>query len=127
MNIWKAATAVLAVVVVALIVTLGLTMGADGEEPTTASADSSAELGCQLLTEIPEDGYAEDEADMEEAHRLSVIGMLGYLAAAQNDEYDDLEETMGVMMEAGTRLTMTSEEFPGQLEAALETCADHGF
>lgn len=126
-NGWVVSTIVLAVVSVVLAGALVVSWGGGDTEPSTTSAASSAELGCRLLDETPEDGYDEDAAGVADAHRLTVIGALGYLAGEQDDKYDDLADKLGELMNAAARLTLTEPEFPATLADARDACGEHGW
>lgn len=125
-NGWVVSTIVLAAVSVVLAGALIVSWSGDDTEPSTTSAARSAELGCRLLDETPDDGYGEDEAGVADARRLTVIGALGYLAGEQDDTYDDLADKLGELMNAAARLTLTEPEFPETLDAARDACGDHG-
>lgn len=119
-------TVVLAAVTVVLAIVLVGSAGGEADDPSTGSAAASAELGCRLLSELPDDGYG-DDAGLADAHRLTTIGSLGYLAGEQDDAYNDLAEKLGALMSAAASASLAEPGFPETLEAARDACGDHGF
>ena len=125
-SVWKVLTVLLAVAC-AVLAFLLLRPAAEAEGGPTASAESSAQLACDVLAEISP--MPESEADSDEAwvmvNETNLVRMAAMTAEAQDSSYVEFRKTLEAPAHAHARtFSMDSPEFHEALEAAQAACAD---
>lgn len=122
---WIVATCVLAVVAIALAVVV---LTADGDETVGTSADSSARAACELIGQVPEDGFemtGDGDDYPPDMSRLAASETLLLLASAEQDGYDDLYETVQKpRLVASQEFDATGDEFVDALADARDACGE---
>ncbi len=130
---WIAATGVLCLVALVLTAVL-ITQLASDSDKVGESADSSAQAACDLVGQVPEDGFemaSEDEDENGYPEGLARLGgaeTLAMLATSQGGDYDDLQEAIRKPRAvANEQFKATGDDFVDALADARAACADEGF
>lgn len=123
---WIAATGVLGVVVLVLVIAL-VTLASAGQR-VGESAEASAQGACDLIDQIPEDGFdlTEDagEADLD---RLGAAQILAALASSQDGGFDDLAKAIEKpRVVAAETFDTTGDDVVDALADARTACDDEG-
>lgn len=126
---WKVLTGVLAVACAVLVFLLlrptDEVEASEADLPATGSAESSAELACEVLraaSPVPDDQLDSDEAWVEQ-NRYATVTTLAMTAAAQDPALEKFEEAMRGPQQAQARtFSMEGPEFTEALDLAQRTC-----
>lgn len=128
--VWKVTTAVLAIVVVALVYLLSR------DSATTAMADTpegAAETACAMLASAKaQDTEGDEDETLILFGKLSLAQSFAFLAQAyageESTEYDWLSEVVRAPREVESQVfDHESEAVQEALQESVDTCADHGF
>ncbi|MDN5855442.1 MAG: hypothetical protein L0K86_21870 [Actinomycetia bacterium] len=128
---WIVAAGVLGLVAVILAAVLIWQLLSDNDT-VGESGESSAQAACDLIGQIPEDGFemaSEDEEDYPpNLARLGATEAVAMLATSQGDEYDDLYDAIRkARFVVNEQFDASSEDFVDALADARSACADVGF
>lgn len=126
-RLWPILTGLFAVIALALAGVLLWPSGeAEAEEPVLGSAQSTAELACQILEEVP---MTPVELDSQEYYEIQgqvlVVSSLGWLASAQDPAFSTFRSATQEPVSATNALhPVDSPEFTEAMDAAQAECAD---
>lgn len=127
-TVWIVVVCVLGVLVLAL--AASTIVLATGNDKAGESAAASATSACELIDQVPDDGFemlSGDDEPSPHMSRLAAAETLALLARDQDGDYKPLYETLreprGV---ASQEFDATSDEFVDALASARDACAEEG-
>lgn len=125
--VWKALTVLLAVACAVLGFLLLRSQQEGVGDGLTATADSSAALSCEILSEATAAGFTgnTDDENFIQMNRLTVAQTLAYTAAAHDPSFETFEEAMrGPRAVAAREFSTEGPKFDEALADAQAACED---
>ena len=119
---WMAATGVLAVCTIVLAVLLVVRSGSD--EPMAATAGSSARAACELIEQVPTDGFQLSKNEgMVPLSKLGAATSLAFLAEEQDAGLEDFRKQISAPYQTAQRdFGGKTPDFRKALDQARQAC-----
>lgn len=129
-RLWQVLAALFAVTTLTLAAVLLWPAGeaeAEVEQPVLGSAQSTAELACQILEELPTAGAEVTSREYAVVQgQVAVVASLGWLASAQDAEYSTFRTATDEPRARTTSLhQLDGPEFTEAMDGAHAACAEY--